>query len=218
MKFEQHRWIGYDAVLIRDHTQLHEIIAVAADLTRQRPALSGMEDVIESLQIAHECATHQYASYQFKELQREETGAEIDHLYNEPVSATRVHVRTIPLHGAAVYADPEIKLEKTGWDFTQPVRIGLSVVELRTQDYYPEPGDEVVFIGRPYQIIKVYLAADSFFAQTGIPLWVTVEAAILRHGDSAPPKRLSDLKSDPTAAPIMQRLKRFQQVSSNAPI
>jgi hypothetical protein len=187
MKFDAKRLFPHDAaILARSGMTLDALMNAAADVSRTRQALSGLEDIVEAQRICLEYATTSYALMTFKELARASTGAEIDDLYNEPVTAQRTFTRSVFLHPGCTYADPDLKFQKTGWDFSQPVKMGLSVLELRMQDYYPEAGDELLLYGRVYQLGKVYVSVDKFFAQTGIPLWVTAEAEILRQGDARP--------------------------------
>ena len=78
-------------------------------------------------------------------------------------------------------------------------------MELHDLDYYPEPGDEFIWLGRVFQITRAYMGADKFFASTGIPLWITAEAEILRQGDQ-PVERVQAAPKVAFPAPVSQRL------------
>jgi hypothetical protein len=85
------------------------------------------------------------------------------------------------------------------------------VLNLWDLDYYPGVGDAVVYLGRQYQVTKVYLQPSQHFGMTGLPLWVTAEASILRYGDAVPPASLiTDGMTDPLALPLMNRINAFQ--------
>jgi hypothetical protein len=194
MKFSEQRWFSNDTTLMPVDKLLH-ILEQAGDFTRGKPVLGGLEDLAEALLITSEYMGSAMPKLPFKELKRAVDGLAVDPLYNEPANPLvngREFNRSSLLSSHVTYSDPDIKHNKTGIDYNQPIVLYQSLLDLYLADYYPEPGDETVYLGRPYQITTVFFPVNALLVHTGLPLYVAQNAELWRHGDSPPPPSLAD--------------------------
>lgn len=157
-----------------------------------RFALSGVADYEEVLQIVDEWYGAHCPEVMVKELKRLADGLDVDDLYNEPADGTRQFNRAMKMRLHVTYEAPDIKYGKMGQGLDQPIKVYVGIQELRRQRYWPETGDVVLWMGRVYQFIKVYVSPNETWQATGLPIHVTCEAEIFRHGDASVPYRLKD--------------------------
>jgi hypothetical protein len=199
MKFSEQRIFAYDASRL-EGTTLQELLSVAKSSDRAKFAMSGLEDLIESMMITQEWYHAKTPRILVKELSMEPE--EVDDLYFEPTRGEMKTGRSLQIHSRLILPPPQVDYKKTGKTYTQPATLHFGLLDLYENDYFPHVGDRVTWLGRQYQMIKVYVLPNSMFEYTGIPLHVTVEADILRYGDNEVPTSINaqDI-GNPTIAP-----------------
>lgn len=192
MRFSEQKFIGGD-VAVMSATTLQGILSAAGDVARARTTLGGLDDLPEALHLAHEFMLGM-PMILHKELKRLHQGLAIDPLYNEPAKPKAggpEFERAIQVHTHATYSDPEFKHDKTGTQMNQPMTIWYSLLELYLLDYFPEMGDHLIYLGRPYQLTNVFFPVNALFLHTGLPVYVAGNAELWRHGDSRVPANLA---------------------------
>jgi hypothetical protein len=212
MRFADNKLFMCDQAGLPQH-QLIQILDTARDaITVKRFKLSGLGDLEEASLILLEWYRASTPKIMYKELLRESgTAHGVDDLYNEPSDGKRRFTRALSLFSHIQYADPEIKYEKMGQSFDQPVHLYNSLLDLYINDYWPEVGDEVIWLGRSYQITKVWVPVDAQWVHTGAPMHIACEAQIWRHGADKtgvplPPVLSSAGMYDDAASSLMDRL------------
>lgn len=205
MRFNSHKLFSYDEELAPEN-HLLGILRRAADPATRRVKLSATQDLEETLIIIQEWY-RQVPRIVIKELKRAEDGLAFDDLYNEPAKGRREFSRLMSIHTHVTYQDPDIKYDKIGQSVDQPITCHHSLLDLFEHDYFPDVGDMVLYLGRPYQVTKTWVPVSDQMQATGVPLHVCSNAEIFRHGDSAVPRSLvKHGMQDPHAAPLMNRL------------
>lgn len=70
-----------------------------------------------------------------------------------------------------------------GLEIEQLVRLSFGLIELQRKDIFPSIGDQCDYLGLRFSVLDVYIKPEDIYIQTGLPLHVTVDAAIWRFGD-----------------------------------
>ena len=172
--------------------QIGNVGTVFAPVGDARFALSGVTDYEEVLLIVDEWYRAHCPVVQVKELMRLQDGLDVDTLYNEPARGDRHFNRLMNMRSHVTYSEPDVKYGKEGQGLDQPIKAFFGLQELRNHRYYPNIGDVVLWMGRVYQMVKVYVSPNETWQATGLPIHVTCEAEIFRHGDSSVPYKLKD--------------------------
>lgn len=155
-------------------------------------ALSGLPDLVETLLITEEYYTRNYPRLDFKEI-RKGGGVSptfIDPLYNEPQSLKKEYSRVVKVPSFISLSDKETKLSKQGAQVTQTAEFCVGTYLLYKLDYYPEIGDEILYMGELYQIGEVVVKKNHYHALTGFPIHVSLKTINIQHGDEQMPVSL----------------------------
>lgn len=167
-------------------------------------ALTGLQDYIQVLLLLNEYYEKNLPKLHFKEIRRDSTrGATvIDSLYNEPKSLRKEFSRILQLNTHVNQQDKDTKLQKQGAQTTQEVEFCVGIWSLYQTDYYPEIGDEVVWMGEAYQVGEVIVRKDHYHTMTGAPLHVTLKTINTQYGDEQMPVKLTDQNVIATSPPV----------------
>lgn len=155
-------------------------------------ALSGLPDLVESLLITEEFYSRNYPILDFKEI-RKGGGVSptfIDPLYHEPANLKKEYGRVIKIPTFVSLNDKETKLAKQGAQITQVAEFCVGTYLLYKLNYYPEIGDEILYMGELYQIGEAVVKKQHYHAMTGFPIHVTLKTINIQHGDEQMPVSL----------------------------
>jgi hypothetical protein len=151
-------------------------------------ALSGLDDLANSLWIIEEYYNRNFAHVEFKELRRD--SVKVDALYHEPANLRREFSRVIDIPVYINQEDKTTKLSKQGAQTNHTVDFCTGMINLFRMDYFPEIGDEIVWMGTVYFIGEVVYKRDHLHQNTGFPLHVTMKTSISQWGDEKFPDKL----------------------------
>lgn len=182
-------------------------------------ALSGLDDLVNAMHIIEEYYSRNFAHVDFKELRRG-IGLEpvvVDHLYNEPAALRREFSRVIPIPVFVNQEDKVTKLAKQGAQTNHVVEFCTGMITLYRANYFPEIGDEVVWLGSLYHIGEVVYKRDHLHQNTGFPLHVTLKCVIQQWGDEQFPSSLTS-KNSVSHSPGEGRPQAKNQIGHRIPV
>ena len=198
MQFSQQRLFGYDSRLFQSETL--EAIFVRGEepqgVINDSVTLSGLADLAETLLITQEWYNNtNFPILDIKELARTQDGGtqSVNTLYNEPHNSRLNFSRKLRLKAHVTFGDPDIKHGKKGTETEQPITAYFGLQNLHDEDYFPDIGDHFVFLGRVYEVSRVFHKPEDLFQNSGVPLHVAAVATIFQYGDRKPPMKQNAL-------------------------
>jgi hypothetical protein len=178
-----------------------------------------LDDLVNACHIIEEYYSRNFAYLDFKELRRAvgPMPVKIDHLYNEPASLRREFSRVLKVPTFISQDDKTTKLTKQGSQTNHIVDLCTGMITLFRLNYFPEIGDEVVWLGSLYQIGEVVFKKDHLHQNTGFPLHVTMKCTIQQWGDEQFPDTLLS-KGSIAGPPDRQKAPPKNQVGHRIPV
>lgn len=195
MIFSKQRLFAYDARLFQPQTLQDAFEAPGEVDSPDRFSMAGLQDLAMTYEIVAEWYRSNFAQIDIKELSRTVDGgvANVDDLYNEPISGKLTFSRKLRVHAYVEIGDPDIKHGKKGTEVEQPITCYFGVPVLNSVDYFPDIGDHVVYLGRLYEFTRVYVKTTDLFQNTGMPVHITAVATPFQFGDRKPPTKIQEL-------------------------
>lgn len=182
-------------------------------------ALSGMDDLVNACRIIEEYYDSNFSFLDFKELRRG-VGLQpikVDELYNEPAALRREFSRVLKVPVFISQDDKTTKLTKQGSQTNHLVDFVTGMINLFRLNYFPEVGDEVVWLGTLYQVGEVVFKKDHLHQNTGFPLHVTMKCTIQQWGDEQFPDTLLTKNSN-TGVPEGRKATPKNQIGHRIPV
>ena len=187
MEFDHKQLFIYDRGAVKGKHSFKEVADAydnhQSDFPNSFP-LTGLTDLMETNTIIEEYYSN-FPLVAYKEMARGigVKSVQVDPLYNEPAALRREFSRVIDIPTHVAQEDKDTNLTKQGAQTTNLVEFTTGLVVLYRRNYFPEIGDELVWLGTPYQIGEVIFKKDHYHHNTGFPLHVTMKASIVQWGD-----------------------------------
>ncbi len=180
------------------------------------PKLFGRGDVAMALRLHDEYVTRHAARPAPRCLEADRSPAQVDQLWHQPVNGTTQFLRELEipclvLHDKKVW-NPETK---TAQAVSQRMRFWFSNLALQRADYFPLPGDIVIWGGYRHEIVAPEFEPSCFWQQTNVWLGIVYSATLATAGDNkpalnaqrtAPAEKAAGFKIvmfDPSAKPVV---------------
>lgn len=184
MKFFQQSMFAYDPGLSR--VELEAILDHRVTLS-DTLVMSGVED----FRLAFDMVREYYSNYpviEFRELKTniEDDAIEVDPLWSEPSSLKLEFSRVLKLRAILKLGEEKKKVTKEGAQRTYDLRAHIGLPSAFDSDYWPKPGDELLFRGVIHSITHVHVLPTDYFQNTGIPIHLTIDTAIKQHSGLIP--------------------------------
>lgn len=210
MQFSSKKVFVYDQNRLEKYAFEEVVKAYSEDPERlpSKFALSGLDDLAYTLKIIEEYYERNFPKIQLKELRRGQgskvsPSIKVDPLYNEPADMRRQFSRILEIPAYVAQEDKNTRLLKQGAQTNHIVEFCVGMINLYKADYYPEIGDEIVWMGSLYHIGEVIYKKNHLHQNTAFPLHVTMKTSIRQFGDEALPTTLTS-KNTITGVPTDQ--------------
>lgn len=215
MKFATQRLFAYDKAVFQPET-LNALTSHEGLIDRETFKQSGIMDLRAALEISQEYS-HQFPIITIKELARtvDGNGQLVDSIYREPVkNLARSKIdRTLSMNGYVTFDSPLNEHKKQGMKLTQPIKVAFCLLDLHKFDYFPDVGDQVVFLGRLYDMAAVYIEPTDLFQNTMVPFYIHALCGLHQFGDHLPPASITAAPVIPDVEPTIQRVVNRNNVS-----
>lgn len=172
MRFSKHTLYGYDDHEI-EATSMHDLIQRGLNDGKQF-TLSGLYDLPETIGILNEWYETSCPKLQVREIRNRQspTPAEVDPLYNEPLSGSTEIDRSFTIPVMVKETSPRKKHGKEGTETEQVIELFVGTGILAINDYWPAMGDLFRWRGQWLQVNAVTVESTDYHGHTAIPLHV----------------------------------------------
>lgn len=170
MNFSKRPSLGYDKTLLNGVT-VEQLISSpvnkfpTAGLSDLREVLLVIEDFYRNMPVL---------------TVKERADGEVDPVYLETIGReTFTRVINMP-----VWVDqtvPQSRRERYGETTLRPTLLSFATVTLARHDYYPQAGDQVLWLNQLFELTRVYVDPKDYFHQTAFPLYVRCDTRVANH-------------------------------------
>jgi hypothetical protein len=110
----------------------------------------------------------------------------VDKLWGEPVGDRKQYTRLLEIPAIVQFDKLSWGLNQKGRQVKQRVKFWLSNLQLQKSDYFPLPGDFILWNGYRVEITSFDFEPNSYWQQTNVWLAIIVVAEIVPDGDLKP--------------------------------